>query len=93
LHDDFVRGGLPARALWSVETVSTGAVGRSYYSIVIRHRQGCPSVVRMSSCDHEQVEAVRQQVLTDLTLMTCYEFERRYGVKPIAVSEIGSGVK
>jgi hypothetical protein len=82
LIDDFVRGGLPARDWWRVETLSTGTLGKLYLNIVIRHRLGYPSVVKASSRDNERIESMRQQVLADLALMTCYEFERKYGLKP-----------
>jgi hypothetical protein len=61
--------------------MSTGTLGRIYLNIVIRHRLGYPSLVKASSRDHEQIEAMRQQVLADLALMTCSEFERKYGLK------------
>ena len=78
--DEFVRGGAPARQYWGVETVTTGSFGTLYMSIVIRHLSGLPSVVKASSRDHEQIEAMRQQVLADLALLTCSEFERKYGL-------------
>jgi len=78
--DEFVRGGLPAHDCWLVDVVTTGEIGRAYINIVVRHRSGHPSMVKASTRDHEQAEALRQQVIADLAMMACCEFEKKYGL-------------